>query len=145
MGIFGSLAGENKEPNDIDLIVFVKDPILIKKILDKRKAEARQDSTEKDPEGYLEEEFFLRLSDEGRARLFSAILEVEFKNNRLHRYPIDFFIIPFPVDEEYLEIEARANLNPNFILYLSKEVRIYDPSKKKFVKQEVFPPTQKNQ
>ncbi len=142
MGIYGSLARGIKSPADIDLLIFVRDPALVKRIMMIRTDETRDKPIIKDPEGYLEEALFSRLSEPGRFTLIRTLLEKVPDNGKIRQYPVDYFLLPYPVTNQYIAIESKANKDPKFLASIASDVLIYSPNKDAFVKETVFTPQQ---
>jgi hypothetical protein len=142
IGLYGSLSRKDKPPTDIDLLIFVKDQALVRKIMIIRTDEAKDQPTIKDPEGHLEEEFFACLSDSSRFKLFFALLNRNPQHGSIRQYPVDYFLVPYPLSNRYIEIESLANKDPLFLNHVAHEVLIYQPSDNHFVKQEIFTPHQ---
>lgn len=141
VGIYGSLARNEKSSADIDLLIFVQDPALVKRTLMVRADEARDRPILIDPEDYLEEVFLARLSDAGRFKLFRTLLEKD-ANRGLVQYPVDYFLLPYPIPDVYIEIEAKANRDPRFLATLARDALVFDPIKNAFAKEKIFTTSQ---
>lgn len=124
VGVAGSLARGKENPSDMDFIIFV-DNETAKACHREKMRLLRTGSNKKVP---LSE--YLTLDDE-EWNLFAAVYSgIESQ--------VDIQVVSDNPDEEYIKMVANDNLDPSFLINISNDAFIYDPSVKTFIKRGVF-------
>lgn len=124
VGIAGSLARGKENPSDIDFVIFT-DNETAKACHREKMRLLRQGSDQK-----VQLSKYLTLDDASWNSFAAAYSHTE--------SGIDIQVVSNEPDEVYIRMMANDNIDPNFLINISKDALLYDPSAGVFKKSQVF-------
>lgn len=72
----------------------------------------------------------------------ALVLSRDFQKGGVFQFPVDYFLIPYPISDHYIDIEKQTNRDPQFLNNIARDSLIYQRSGNQFVKQVIFTPHQ---
>lgn len=118
VAIAGSLARGREHPSDIDLVLFLKNEMAHRYF--KTASEARKSKDEKKPDLFD----YLGISDDDWNVFVSILMNTQ--------SAVDLIIVSNQPDEEYAKMMSQGNIDPYFLLNLSKTAILYDSESNSF-------------